>query len=431
MNSCPILFCQKDKSMMETCMCWGIECGEGWYKPLNTLCQQLEQLNKTYHRKYRIRIQADQVKEKFGGLRFYHSVHVDPPWYKRVVGYPFNFINKFIDKHVKFQYETIVDQPAHTEEHWEKISKEDFDNKKPGNSSNDYGWKFKEQDGEYYRNMCVHCGIQSHRVLKNHFVLDKIRSKCFIWYYNIISHKLSKKQQFISDMIYDIADALVQRCENKCWDTCEYCGAENTTDSSNIITTSGWIKRICKKCAQQSYDKNTKLYDEQNPNNEYVGKPRITLFKEGYRFLNFYVTKPFEYKNQYYCSIPHALYSIKDPTHKHIYDSVAHNCGKDSVSYLIEEIAKQFGIVCDENDYDLLKEIVIAKYTNKYNNIDRDDLLNTNDKLLINMNRYCDNLWGVCVCDKCNQKLGKNLYGKILMEVRDFLKTSKTNNCEG
>lgn len=37
MELCPILYCESNKSMQETCMCWGFECGEGWKLPLRNL----------------------------------------------------------------------------------------------------------------------------------------------------------------------------------------------------------------------------------------------------------------------------------------------------------------------------------------------------------------------------------------------------------
>jgi hypothetical protein len=42
-------------------MAWGICCGDGWYKILDELSAKLEPLG----------VVALQVKEKFGGLRFY------------------------------------------------------------------------------------------------------------------------------------------------------------------------------------------------------------------------------------------------------------------------------------------------------------------------------------------------------------------------
>ena len=97
----PKIFYEKDLSMQETCMCWGISCGDGWYNILDTLCglikskldltsadierytnylqdPNIEEHNRKYFQGYleqaeKIpkKIHATQVKEKYGTLRFY------------------------------------------------------------------------------------------------------------------------------------------------------------------------------------------------------------------------------------------------------------------------------------------------------------------------------------------------------------------------
>lgn len=85
----PKIFRDRNASPQETCMCWGFECGDGWYDLLDVLCYQIQ-----CHVAHRVRSQefafkrgeikeedilpedelqvvAAQVKEKFGGLRFY------------------------------------------------------------------------------------------------------------------------------------------------------------------------------------------------------------------------------------------------------------------------------------------------------------------------------------------------------------------------
>lgn len=78
MSRFPILFQQRGLSMQETCMCWGIECPIGWYHILEQLCTILEFHNQEFKKNYGVAIVADQVKEKFGTLRFYFTVrHVN------------------------------------------------------------------------------------------------------------------------------------------------------------------------------------------------------------------------------------------------------------------------------------------------------------------------------------------------------------------
>ena len=74
MSRFPILFQNRKKPMTQTCMCWGIECPKGWWHILDQLCTVLEFHNMEFVKNYGVAIVADQVKEKFGTLRFYYDV---------------------------------------------------------------------------------------------------------------------------------------------------------------------------------------------------------------------------------------------------------------------------------------------------------------------------------------------------------------------
>ena len=74
MERFPILFQDSKKPMNQTCMCWGIECPIGWWHILEQLCTVLEYYNIEFSKNHGIAIIADQVKEKFGTLRFYFTV---------------------------------------------------------------------------------------------------------------------------------------------------------------------------------------------------------------------------------------------------------------------------------------------------------------------------------------------------------------------
>lgn len=66
----PKIFRQKDLPMTQTCMCWGIACGEGWYSLLDVLCGLIQ--HRCDHKELNChQVEATQVKEKFGTLRFY------------------------------------------------------------------------------------------------------------------------------------------------------------------------------------------------------------------------------------------------------------------------------------------------------------------------------------------------------------------------
>ncbi len=51
-------------------------CNDGWFYLINNLCDNLE----GYITEFDISIHVDQVKEKFGGLRFYYSITMGDSW---------------------------------------------------------------------------------------------------------------------------------------------------------------------------------------------------------------------------------------------------------------------------------------------------------------------------------------------------------------
>lgn len=100
----PLIFRDRHGNMRETCMCWGFAHDDGWYDLIRTLCSTIqshinsneERIKNTieynakvndedfiwpwsWERKERPvpepieQVVAVQVKEKFGGLRFYYS----------------------------------------------------------------------------------------------------------------------------------------------------------------------------------------------------------------------------------------------------------------------------------------------------------------------------------------------------------------------
>ena len=73
----PKIFRQKDLPKNKSCMYWGIKTGDGWYHILHTLCSQIQNHLKHNLRKDQdpaaVNVEATQIKEKFGGLRFYYN----------------------------------------------------------------------------------------------------------------------------------------------------------------------------------------------------------------------------------------------------------------------------------------------------------------------------------------------------------------------
>lgn len=70
----PLIFKNRHESMTKTAMCWGFECGDGWYDLIDVLCNNIQH-HVDWYNKYQEekmeQVVAFQVKEKYGGLRFY------------------------------------------------------------------------------------------------------------------------------------------------------------------------------------------------------------------------------------------------------------------------------------------------------------------------------------------------------------------------
>ena len=80
----PVIFKDAGKSEMESCMAFGCECNDGWYDIIDSLCEAMTNtfttsvdINGVYHVFPAPQIVADQIKEKFGTLRFYY--HMEYP----------------------------------------------------------------------------------------------------------------------------------------------------------------------------------------------------------------------------------------------------------------------------------------------------------------------------------------------------------------
>lgn len=66
----PEIFKNYRGDIRKTCMGWGFSHGDGWYDLVNKMCEDVTKLTEGTG----IQVIADQVKEKFGGLRFYYSI---------------------------------------------------------------------------------------------------------------------------------------------------------------------------------------------------------------------------------------------------------------------------------------------------------------------------------------------------------------------
>lgn len=184
------------------------ECGDGWIHPLTKLSYRLEYMNRTEGRRFGLRIHADQVKEKFGTLRFYYSVLVVYPWWTKILSFPFDFISGLIEKNVDFKYRY---------EGWTKIPT---------------------------RNLFLHslktALLKAGRFLDLSFLFDASRGKDF---------------DVAMENFNVVADDLVDSAERECFGTCEVCGTRIGGEHEGFeprCETKGWIRYVCRRCAEKN-----------------------------------------------------------------------------------------------------------------------------------------------------------------------------------
>jgi len=77
----PLLYADRMVSMQTTAMCWGFQCGDGWYKLIDELSAKLETMIAAWIKTFPNNIvyvpRASTVKEKYGTLRFYMTIATD------------------------------------------------------------------------------------------------------------------------------------------------------------------------------------------------------------------------------------------------------------------------------------------------------------------------------------------------------------------
>ena len=71
----PKMMVNRHRDMKETTMCWGFEVGDGWYNIIRNLMSQIQHHIDWKNRDSEVvqQVTLDQVKEKFGTLRFYYT----------------------------------------------------------------------------------------------------------------------------------------------------------------------------------------------------------------------------------------------------------------------------------------------------------------------------------------------------------------------
>lgn len=254
-SRCKILYSDAALDMSQSCMCFGWECGFGWHETLENLSMRLEALNLTIGREYGVKIKAEQVKEKYGALRFYYSTAVDLTPFKKCI---VNFLRRTCRLlKADFSCKTIVDQKSQIEEQKREITKETYKEmvKKVAPAVRKEFIEDKKNK-KFYQVVNVFVPQKSHVVATKHVLRYKL--------FNVLKRIVLRlsipddptvQQEIVMSAMSQIADELIAKATDECYNVCEKCGTSIGVDAQHPrCQTKGWVKYICKKCADANKD---------------------------------------------------------------------------------------------------------------------------------------------------------------------------------
>lgn len=246
-------------------MVW--DCGSGWYPIISNLSYEIEALNILYA-KYGIVTVVDQVKEKFGTLRFYCTTFIQPPLRYNFLYKFLNAVKNFNKKHFDFNTVTVVDRNEHIVFVVRDLSKEEYSEMSGPYSTNSLFYEAKSSDGNdrYYKITRMDACAETHPKPTKHrliYHLNKLIEKHASLFDFSRLFVESRKRLVLYKNVRFRTEELVRKAEQECYNVCEECGRSIGDEHSPRCETDGYLRYICEKCAKRldvPYYKNKELH---------------------------------------------------------------------------------------------------------------------------------------------------------------------------
>lgn len=149
----------------------------------------------------------------------------------------------------------------------------------------------------------------------------------------------------------------------------------------------------------------------------------ITQFRGQYAFLSNFHPVLIMYENIVYPTLEHAYQAVKttDGDVRLIISNLQHP--RESKRY-----GRRINLRDDWDDIKLNIMLELLRLKFKPGTILETMLVNTYPLLLVEGNMWHDNFWGSCACLKCKGVYKGNMLGKLLMQVRDELRSTSSEN---
>ena len=228
--------------------CW--QCREGWHDLLADLSYKIEALHLQFYRKYRVRAQVSECKEKFGTLHLIVTASIDPPAWKCFISRLFNKIYEKLHYSIDYGFTTITDIPYHIEHVERELSYVDYIKEKR-RSAKCANVRVFERNGKYFYVADYAKYPQTHKEPTKHLILYKVQEFCRKVGVHNLEEKPSKQQEIICRYVNSLLKQWTSEVEKESYNVCEVCGSQIGEEWSPRCETRGWVSYICKSCAEK------------------------------------------------------------------------------------------------------------------------------------------------------------------------------------
>ena len=140
---------------------------------------------------------------------------------------------------------------------------------------------------------------------------------------------------------------------------------------------------------------------------------RIEEFRGEYAFLSNFYKHPVEYQGLVYPCAENAFQAAKCRNEE---DKIKYTLQNNPVRAKMMGKKETLPEDWDARSVKVMWKILEAKFSDPTL---AEKLISTGDAELIEGNRWHDNKWGRCVCEKCRDRKSRNLMGELLMKIRE------------
>ena len=142
----------------------------------------------------------------------------------------------------------------------------------------------------------------------------------------------------------------------------------------------------------------------------------ITEFRGEYSFLSNFHKSPVTFEGLTYPCVENAFQAGKCADRE---GKIKYTAQNNPVKAKMMGKREKLPDVWDKLSIELMEKLVKIKFSDPELAA---RLLATGDEEITEGNRWHDNKWGKCTCERCQSKPSSNLLGKILMKTREEIK---------